>query len=341
MSKAVILGGTGVIGQAAARRLLAAGWQVDVCSRSPGRMPADLEAKGARHRILDRTDAPSLRSALNDGADLLVDCLAFTAADAGLVLPFLGSIGSTVMISSKAVYVDIDGRHVNSEVRPQFHGPISETNPTLAAGSGDYNTAEGYGPNKVAAEQAFLDSGNPVTVIRASKVHGQGAAPAREWFFVKRILDGRSSVFLRNGGRSVDHTSAAVNLAALIETVAGLPGARVLNGADPDAPTVLEIARTAARHFQHSWREVPVEEDPMSDVGRTPWDSTSPMVLDMSAAAKLGYVPVGTYAQTVSETLDWLAGAFQRDGAGAQNLPFFEGRFDYAAEDEHLRVFTH
>ncbi|WP_309105304.1 NAD-dependent epimerase/dehydratase family protein [Arthrobacter sp.] len=340
MSKAVILGGTGVIGQAAARRLLAAGWQVDVCSRNPGRMPADLAAKGARHRILDRADASSLRSVLGDGADLLVDCLAFSAADARLVIPFLGSVGSTVMISSKAVYVDGAGRHVNSEVRPQFNGPISETNPTLAPGSGDHNTAEGYGPNKVAAEHTFLDSGHPVTVIRGSKVHGQGAAPAREWYFVKRILDGRSAIFLRNGGRSIDHTSAAVNLAVLIETVAGLPGSRVLNGADPDAPTVLEIARTAAGHFRHSWAEVFSEGDSTSDVGRTPWDTASPIVLDMSAAAKLGYIPVGTYAQTVAETLDWLAGAFRKDGAGAQDLPFFEGRFDYAAEDEYLKILT-
>jgi hypothetical protein len=276
-----------------------------------------------------------------EGADLLVDCLAFTAAHAELIVPFLDSVGTTVMISSKAVYVDETGRHVNSEVRPQFKGPISERNPTLAAGNGDHNTAEGYGPNKVAAEQTLLDSGYPVTVIRASKVHGRGAAPAREWFFVKRILDGRRAIFLRNGGRSVDHTSAAVNLAALIGTVAGLSGTRILNGADPDAPTVLEMARTAASHSGHSWTEVSVEGDSTSDVGGTPWDATSPIVLDMGAAAKLGYVPVGTYAETVVESLDWLADAYRRDGTKCQDLPFFEGRFEYAAEDGHLGMLTH
>jgi hypothetical protein len=103
---------------------------------------------------------------------------------------------------------------------------------------------------------------------------------------------------------------------------------------------VLEIARTAAGHFRHSWVEVLTEEDSTSDVGRTPWDTASPIVLDMSAAAKLGYLPVGTYAQTVAETLDWLAGAFHGDGGGAQDLPFFEGRFDYAAEDECLKMLT-
>ena len=60
-------------------------------------------------------------------------------------------------------------------------------------------------------------------MIRASKVHGEGAARPREWMFVKRVLDARSAVFLAHAGEGTDHNTAAVNTAALIERVADLP----------------------------------------------------------------------------------------------------------------------
>ena len=85
---------------------------------------------------------------------------------------------------------------------------------------------EGYGANKVAAEQVLLDSGVPVTVLRPSKIHGPGSRSPREWVFVKRVLDGRPVVFLAHRGASIDHTTAAANIAALIEVAAEAAGAR-------------------------------------------------------------------------------------------------------------------
>lgn len=161
--------------------------------------------------------------------------------------PLAGNAASTVMISSRAVYADASGRHSNSGDPPQFGGPITETQPTLAPGDMDFNSREGYGRNKVAAEQVLLDSGLPVTVLRPSKIHGEAARPPREWIFVKRVLDHREVVLLAHRGAGVDHPSAASNIAALVETVALSPGRRILNSADPDAPSGLEIARTVAK----------------------------------------------------------------------------------------------
>ena len=197
--------------------------------RNPARLPAELAAAGARFVAADRADDRQLRAALGEGADLLVDCICFTAADATRLLPLARDAGSTVLISSKAVYVDAAGNHSNSDTAPRFDGPIRETQPTMAPGDGDYDSREGYGANKVAAEQVLLDSGLPVTVLRPSKIHGAGAARPREWVFVKRVLDRRPAVFLARRGSGVDHTTAAANIAALIETVAARPGA-----ADPE-----------------------------------------------------------------------------------------------------------
>lgn len=336
MPRALILGGTGVLGRAAARRLLGANWTVDLTGRDPARMPADLSAGGARFHPADRHDAAALARLLDGGADLLVDMLCFTAADARELLPLLHDVTSAVMLSSKAVYVDREGRHSNSDRGPHFDCPIREDHPTLAPSDADYNSREGYGANKVAAEQVLLDSGLPVTVVRASKVHGEGASRPREWMFVKRVLDRRPAVLLARRGEGTDHTTAAANTAALIERIAAVPGPRVLNSADPDAPRGLEIARTIAGYLGHEWEEILLGDDAEPDLGRHPWDARPPIILDTAASLDLGYIPVGSYAETVPAELDWLVEAARAGLAPGADDPFFAQLLDYAAEDRYL-----
>ncbi|HEY2506144.1 MAG TPA: NAD-dependent epimerase/dehydratase family protein [Streptosporangiaceae bacterium] len=343
--RALIIGGTGLIGRAAAARLAAAGWQVDVTGRNCRHLPAALAAAGVGFIEADRADAGALAAALGGGADLLVDCVCFTAVDAAGLLPLARSASSTVMISSKAVYVDAAGNHANSDERPRFDGPITEHQPTMAPSDIDYNSRQGYGANKVAAEQVLLDSGLPVTVLRPSKVHGAGANPPREWVFVKRVLDRRPAVILARRGTGVDHPSAAANVAELILTAAHRPGRRVLNSADPDAPNGLQICRAIATHLGYEFEEVLLDEPTSADpatagLGRHPWNAPFPIVLDMSAAASLGYQAAGDYAATVGAGVDWLVSAARGD-EGRQVSEwladsYFDSFFDYAAEDRYL-----
>ena len=340
MPRALIIGGTGLVGRATARHLLAAGWQVDLTGRDPSHLPGDIAAAGGRFVAADRLDPGQLSAALGGGADLLVDCICYTAGHATGLLPLARDAGSIVMISSKGVYVDTAGHHANSAVPPHFDGPVRESQPTMAPGAGDHNTREGYGANKVAAEHVLLDSGLPVTVLRPSKIHGSGARQPREWVFVKRVLDRRTAVFLAGRGEGVDHTSAAANIAALIEVVAARPGRRILNSADPDAPNALEISRTIAGRLGHSWDEVLLDHGADKALGRHPWDAPHPIVLDMTAAIGLGYRPVGDYAATVAGEVQWLMSAAcggDRDGIlPGPDDDFFEPFFDYAAEDRYL-----
>jgi nucleoside-diphosphate-sugar epimerase len=331
MPSAIILGGTGAIGRATTSRLLAAGWSVRYTSRDPSRAVPELDAAGARFAVFDADDPRVLTSLIGNGADLLVDCVCFTGAQASELAEVMPTVGTTVMISSKAVYVDARGNHSNSPEPPDFGRPISESQPTMAPGSMEYRSAIGYGSNKVAAENVLLESGLPVSILRPSKIHGAGSANPREWMFVRRVLDERPAVLLAHGGRGVDHSTAAANVASLIETVAGLPGTRILNIADPDAPSALEIARTIARHLGHTWREFLLDDSAPAGLGRTYWDAIPPRVLDLSAALALGYEPAGTYAETVVHELDWLV----RDH-GSLDLSEFDDAFDYAAEDAWL-----
>jgi nucleoside-diphosphate-sugar epimerase len=351
--RALVLGGTGALGLAVARRLLSAGWEVELTGRDPAHLPPALADAGARFVRADRSDADQVSSVIGGGADLLVDSLCYTASDATMLLPFLGDVASTVMVSSKAVYVDELGNHSNSPVAPHFAVPITEAQATLAPrGDVDFDTAEGYGPNKIAAERVLLESGRPVTVLRPSKVHGAGARQAREWYFAKRALDNRPAVLLARRGGGVDHTTAAANFAALVEVVAAVPGQRILNIADPDAPSGLDISRVVARRLGHVWDEVLLDEDEVvvrgngeeeraaENLGRHPWDRPFPIVLDMAAALALGYQPVGNYASTAAEAIDWLVeSATCQDGRFAiprSENSFFNSWFDYEGEDRYL-----
>ncbi|HZE00650.1 MAG TPA: NAD-dependent epimerase/dehydratase family protein [Pseudonocardiaceae bacterium] len=56
MSRAVVLGGTGLIGRAAVRRLLAAGWDVAAVGRDRVRMPEDVVAAEGRFVAADSDD---------------------------------------------------------------------------------------------------------------------------------------------------------------------------------------------------------------------------------------------------------------------------------------------
>ena len=84
---ALVLGGTGAIGRATARRLLAAGWEVALTGRNPDRMPDAVAAAGGSFVAADRGDQDALRAVVGSGVDLLVDCVCFTAADARRLLP--------------------------------------------------------------------------------------------------------------------------------------------------------------------------------------------------------------------------------------------------------------
>ena len=61
-----------------------------------------------------------------------------------------------------------------------------------------------------------------------------------------------------------------MNLAALIEAAAAQPGRRILNSADPDAPSALEISRAIAHALGHTWTEVLLGETGGDALGAHP-----------------------------------------------------------------------
>jgi nucleoside-diphosphate-sugar epimerase len=326
--RAVLIGGTGLIGRAAARALAEDGWEVVAVSRS-GTLPEGLAELGVQAVAADRADDEQLRAALGSGADVVYDSVAMNREHGEQLNGLEGLAGSLVVISTASVYADDEGRAFDGEggEPPRLPMPILETQPTAEPGDGTYSM------QKAALEQTLLHGPLPTTLIRACAVYGPGMKNPRELFFVKRAFDGRRRVALAWQGESRFHTVSVRNLAELIRLAAAQPGDRVLNGGDPDPPSTLEICRAIGNALDYEFEPVLLPADEFSN----PWGvpASSPLIVSMEAAEReLGYRPVTTYPEAVGETCAWLVGELE-DGRTWEGS-YIEGSLDYAAEDEVL-----
>ena len=112
-----------------------------------------------------------------------------------------------------------------------------------------------------------------------------------------------------------------------------VPGVRILNSADPDAPNARQIAQTVARHLGHHWDEVLLDGTAPEGLGELPWDFRPPIVLNTSVSLELGYEPVGTYAETIPEQIDWLLATAASGADPVAHDTFFRQFLDYRLEN--------
>ncbi|MNZ85649.1 hypothetical protein D3C78_1044490 [compost metagenome] len=129
------------------------------------------------------------------------------------------------------------------------------------------------------------------------------------------------------------------NLAELIRLAAANPGSRVLNACDPDVPTVAEIGAEIDALMGVDTPKTTLLDGPAPSlsVGKSPWMVDHPVVCDMTAAEReLGYQPIAAHPQSLTETVEWLAGQLAgRDWKEVFPLLAYAQPhlFDYEAED--------
>jgi nucleoside-diphosphate-sugar epimerase len=335
---AFIIGGTGQIGRAIAINLLQHGWRVTASHRGHRPPPADLVEQGLEVVTLDRENSAALPAALDAGADALIDTVAFDETHARQLLNLQGSVGTVLVISSASVYRDEQGRTLDEARQngfPHFDAPIRETQATVDPGPENYST------RKVALERTLLDQARcPVTVLRPCAIHGPGSQHPREWWFVKRMRDGRETIPLAFEGRNRFHTTSVRNIAELARISLEHPGTRVLNIGDPDPPSVAEIGRFIARNLDYRGRIVGITNSPYPPpVGATPWSGPRSFLIGGQAALAIGYKPVTAYEEAVVESCRWLSAV-----AGTAPWPelfpvlasYPRDLFDYETEDAFL-----
>lgn len=334
--RAVILGGGGQIGRATAMRLVDAGWTVACAQRGRAAPPRALIERGVAFVPFDRDTPGALAKAVGAGADAVIDVIAYTADHAAPLIDLKDDIGAVAVISSASVYRDAAGRTLD-EARetgfPQMPPLIGEDQPTVAPGPQTYST------RKIALEQALLGAGlASLAILRPCAVYGPGCRSPREWWFLKRLLDGRQRVPIRQDGAHRFHTAYAGNIAELIKVALEAGGTQVVNAADPAPPTVRQIGEMIAAAYGWDW-ELADAGDAAAPIGATPWSGERDFLVDMSRAEALGYRPVATYGDAVGVTCRALEAAAAGQGwrEAFPGLAAYPGDlFDYAAEDRYF-----
>ncbi|MFI8221420.1 NAD-dependent epimerase/dehydratase family protein [Streptomyces sp. NPDC085932] len=332
---AVILGGTGQIGLAVKRRLMVEGWNVALAHRGNR---SEFTGGGVKEIIIDRHDPQGVAKAVGGGADVVVDVVGYSREDAEYLLAASSDIGSIIAISTAAVYVDSQGRQFNGSVKPEefpdFPDLISEDQPTVSAGG------EGYAEGKVAYEQNLLDHSRcPISVLRLGAVSGPYSDHAREWFYVKRLLDGRRIFAHHRKGSSVFHTTSVENIAALVMQAAAFRSSMIYNCADPEPLTEKQIAAAVAAAMGIQVSQVDVPDEEPAEGCRSPWFIPGRLALDTQRAEALGYRAVTTYERAVRSVVDWLVQSIDRD-EWQRELPVLAGYpfalFDYETENKMI-----
>lgn len=338
-ARALVIGGAGQVGRPTVASLLGAGWDVTVAGRREDEFPA-----GVRESRIDRNDDAAMDELLSTGFDVVVDLFAFTPDHARQLTRNRATIGAVVAVSTAGMYVDPEGRALESIIdeasAPRFPAPIPESAATVAPGGGTY--ARG----KRAMELALIESDLPATIIRPATIHGPSSSQPREWFYVRRVLDGRRHVVLGFDGRGAYHPVSTPNLAEMIRLAANRPGTRVLNAGDPGVPDESALVRAVVDAMN---ADVQVVTVPGAPPVASPWSLPSPILLDTRAAAEeLGYEPVATYRSGIASTVASLLEEVERSvlPARLEQPPFGEPGigvrlflgdsrrpFDYAAED--------
>jgi nucleoside-diphosphate-sugar epimerase len=318
------------LGGAIARRLVDDAWDVTVVSRQSRHAP-----EGCRHVAINARDADGLAGIIGSDTDLLLSCVAFDSADAECLAQAGRRAGRIIAISSASVYRDGGGRTLDEAAEcgfPEFPVPLTEQSPTVQPGPETYST------RKLAMEQTLLDrSSCPVTVLRPCAIHGPKSKHAREWWFVKRLLDGRTTIPLAYRGRSRFQTTSVFAIAdAVVQANAGqLPA--IVNISDADSPHVAEIGRVIIEVMGVKAELVGLPDAPAypPGYGATPWSIPRSMVCASAATTRF------TYAQSVAPAISWLVDVVA-SGDWTKQLPQLAGyqrnHFDYETDDIGLRL---
>jgi nucleoside-diphosphate-sugar epimerase len=323
MARTVAIIGAGQIGYAAAKEFLHAGWDIQVLARTQPNW--DTSDFAFRRYILGEDPSPN--------ADLVFDTIAYDEDDVARYDP--DRVGRYMPISSASVYCDDQGRTLDEGLindYPEFAGPITEDQTRISPSEKTYSTRKVRMEN--AADTRF---GERATILRPCAIYGEHSRQPREWWFVKRLRDGRSRIPLAYNGESQFDTTdvAMIGRFAVWAAEHDLSGA--FNLADANSPTVAEIGQTVADCLGMSPEFLGFDGPPKGTVGASPWAIPKPFTISSEKAKQTG-LPSCSNLYEPSASIEWLKTV--RDEDWKALFPVLVGYgydlFDYEAEDRFL-----
>lgn len=229
MRHVLVIGGSGFVGKAIVRTMLARGHEVSVLNR--GNTPV----AGTAQLIADRNDPDALGDALLSRAfDVVIDTNCYTGEQARLMIDAVaGKARRVAVISSAAVYGN------------DAHMPPAEDEPI-----GGASVWSDYGRNKSKMEDAYKAASGQFTwcgIIRPPYVFGPNNNFDRETWIWSRQLSGRP-VLIPGDGRTRIQFIHEDDLGDAVEMLACGMGAGfdVFNVADRQIVTLSELASMLA-----------------------------------------------------------------------------------------------
>jgi len=314
--KVLVLGGTRFLGPFVIDELVARGHEVAVLTRGEATFGGSV-----RRYQGDASDAAALGRTLKTWRpEALVDMLHCSPEHARSVTSVCaGRLERSVHLSCAAVY------------GPTPICPVDEETEVMRTDDAPPHVADQIVADQVVLEAAAQEK-LPAVVIRLPELYGPHDPKSAEWFFARRMLDGRKHIALPDRGLHIAHRGFAQNMAWGITQAlsARRTVGQIYNLGEEKLYTLAQLARGVARAMDHEW-------DIFSVPGhqwRTPYDRT--VFFDLrKARGRLRYRDRMIPRDGLELTLAWLC---QQPRGDEWAWPGIEEPFNYAREDELIEA---
>lgn len=313
-----IIGGTGFLGTATAKRLRERGHDVLVVAR--GQSPVALP-DGVKFEAADRMDGEAIARLLKaNSVTAVIDIFTISLRNTQPVIDAAAKAGAHyVMVSSTDVYSNYGGllKKESPAIRPE---PATEDSPLRTLRypyRGNSRRPKGVTDDlfedydKIPIEEFALAHGAPqATVVRLPMIFGPDDKQHRFAWVIKGAkkgepfrLDRRGAAWL-NSYAYIDDVAEALVLAATLPEAAG----RIYNAAQPFVRTQADWARTILTLMGLDSEIVLVDADAggaLADRADSS-DLSYPLTLDSARIrAELGYSEIVPEEQALRRTIDW------------------------------------
>lgn len=326
--KALVIGGTGPTGHFLVNGLRDRGYTVTILHSGKHEVPEIPE--DVEHIHTDAFDANNVADAVRGrGFDVCIACYGRLRRTAEVTVGHVGRFVSAGGFPSLRGYM-------NPELfnPPGSPVPIAEDAPVVTDEAED---SKGY---RVAQTEARVFECHPdATHIRYPFVYGPYQPAPREWCIVRRILDGRSTIILADGGLTLHHFGYAENVAHAMLLAVDQPersAGQIYNAADQEILSIRQVVEIIAAGLSDLTDglevismpyEFAIPARPLVALPLT----THRVVSIRKLETELGYRDVVSPRDGLVRTARWLVE--NRPEPGGLEESILEDPFDYPNED--------
>ncbi len=192
--------------------------------------------------------------------------------------------------------------------------------------------------DQIAADEVVLSAAAegrlPATVVRLAQLYGPRDPRCPEWFFIKRVLDGRAQVAVPDRGLAIRHRGFVQNMAWGVVQALTVKRAigEVYNLGDEKVYTLLQLVRG----------DCPLPGAEVGDLFRAgPALAHAPRRRLLPRPSQGPHAPAlpGSHGAPRRAGIDRCAALHQKPYSGDWRWPGLEAPFDYAREDAVIAAY--